>query len=66
MHQIHQEMEGTLVDMMRQIYGNERMVPTQFTIIGSDVNQIRHLFFHLRAENRKIDVSYGIEVFQGH
>ncbi|MEQ8351781.1 MAG: DUF1577 domain-containing protein [Leptospiraceae bacterium] len=65
MHQIHQEMEGTLVDMMRQIYGNERMVPTQFTIIGSDVNQIRHLFFHLRAENRKIDVSYGIEVFQG-
>ena len=65
MHQIRQDMEGSLVDMMREIYGNERMVPTQFTIIGSDINQIRHLFFHLRAESRKIDISYGIEVFQG-
>ena len=65
MHQIQEDMEGTLVDMMREIYGTERMVSTQFTIIGSDINQIRHLFFHLRAENRKIDISYGIEVFQG-
>ena len=51
--------------MMREIYGTERMVPTQFTIIGSDVNQIRHLFFHLRAENRAIEISYGIEIFRG-
>ncbi len=53
------------MDMMREIYGTERMVPTQFTIIGSDVNQIRHLFFHLRAENRAIEISYGIEIFRG-
>ncbi|MCB1169761.1 MAG: DUF1577 domain-containing protein [Leptospiraceae bacterium] len=62
--EIERDMDLSLMEMMREIYGTERMVPTQFTIIDSDVNQIRHLFFHLRAENRNIDVSYGIEVFQ--
>lgn len=61
---MERNMDASLIDMMREIYADERLVPTQFTIIGSDVNQIRHLFFHLRAENRIIDVNYGIEVFQ--
>ncbi|MCB1164944.1 MAG: DUF1577 domain-containing protein [Leptospiraceae bacterium] len=63
--QIDRDMNMSLVEMMREIYADERMTATQFTIIGSDVNQIRHLFFHLRAERRKIDVSYGIEVLTG-
>jgi hypothetical protein len=62
---IERDMDASLMDMMRDVFADERTVTTQMTIIGSDVNQIRHLFFHLRAEKRTLDISYGIEVFRG-
>lgn len=60
------QMEETLLRMLRRILGSESEDHTDYSILGSDINQIRHLFYWLRAEQRALQVSYSNQVYVGH
>ncbi|MBX7059696.1 MAG: DUF1577 domain-containing protein [Leptospirales bacterium] len=59
-------MEESLVRSLQKILRSEAEDFTEDTILNSDINQIRHLFYWLRAEQRAIQVSYANEVYTGH
>lgn len=53
------QVEESVIDAMQRILGTRRHEDyTEDTILGSDINQIRHLFYYLRAEEKSLGLSY--------
>lgn len=40
-------------------------LPEKYTILGSDINQIRHIFYYLKSEKVPIKVSYSVDSYTG-
>ncbi|MCB1314952.1 MAG: DUF1577 domain-containing protein [Leptospiraceae bacterium] len=59
-----QVVDEALIQMMQEISGRAADEYWEETILGSDVNQIRHLFYFLQAERRIVLVNYGADVYR--
>ncbi|MCB1324735.1 MAG: DUF1577 domain-containing protein [Spirochaetales bacterium] len=57
--------EETLIRAIQQILKSSHEDYTEDTILGSDINQTRHLFYFLRGEQRMVLLNYGLEVYRG-
>ena len=54
----------TIQEKIQSLYGvRDKDDFTEITILGSDINQIRHLFYHLKAEEISLEVSYLTDVY---
>ncbi len=58
--------DESLIEALRQLgphrAGQEEVA--EESILGSDINQIRHLFYWLRSEQRRVQVNYGAEEYK--
>lgn len=59
-------MEESLAREIQKVLGSGSQEFIEDTIVGSDINQIRHIFYHLKAEHRGIGVEYMGEPYQAH
>lgn len=59
-------MEESLAEALRNLGSGRGPDPQQAddSILGSDINQIRHLFYWLRSERRPVQVNYGPEEYR--
>lgn len=57
--------EESVIVAMQRVLGTRRHEDyTEDTILGSDINQIRHLFYYLRVEEKPIIVSYQTDTYK--
>lgn len=63
-NQIEQFSEETFPEMIRRIYGGSGRDFTEETILGSDINRIRHLFYYLKSEEVRIEIFYRTERYR--
>ncbi len=56
-----EQLEETLARAIQRVVGSTKEEFIEDTIVGSDVNQIRHLFFHLKSDKVHVTVSYMSE-----
>lgn len=54
----------TIIEDLQALTGSTHADFTEETIIGSDINQIRHVFYFLRAEQQVILVTYMGETYR--
>ncbi len=54
----------TIIEDLQALTGSTHADFTEETIIGSDINQIRHVFYFLRAEQQTILVTYMGETYR--
>ena len=57
-------LEETLAEALRRLTPQRGEELVEESILGSDINQIRHLFYWLRSESRPVQVSYGSEEYK--
>lgn len=57
------ELENVLLQEIVELYGRESRELTDITILGSDVNQISHLFLYLKWQNKRVQLTYGLEQY---
>ncbi|MCB1174348.1 MAG: DUF1577 domain-containing protein [Leptospiraceae bacterium] len=53
-----------LIRMLQKLLGSHKDDYTEDTILGSDINQIRHLFYNLQSEARNVMLQYSSEIFR--
>ncbi len=58
-------MEESLARAIQELLGSSKEEFIEDTIIGSDVNQIRHLFYYLRSEKQTLGITYQSEHYRG-
>ncbi len=57
--------EESVIETMQRVLGSRQHEDyTEDTILGSDINQIRHLFYYLRVEEKPIIVSYLTDTYR--
>lgn len=61
---LDQNQHESLIAMMQRVLGSNSDDFTEDTILGSDINRIRHLFYNLETEGRTFLVQYGVEIFK--
>lgn len=61
----YEKIEEALAREIQKILGSHREDFTEDTIVGSDINQIRHIFYYLMASGTPVTVSYLTEVYRG-
>ena len=59
------KIEETIVQAIQRLIGSESEDFVEDTILGSDINQIRHIFYLLKAEQKPIIVTYNSENYRG-
>lgn len=57
--------EESLIEAMQRIYSAQDEDYTELTILGSDINQIRHMFYYLLSEEVPVQVYYQTETYKG-
>ncbi len=60
----YEKIEESLAREMLRILGSDTEDYAEETIVGSDINQIRHIFYHLKSEYRSLTVEYMNENFR--
>ena len=55
---------SVIIEQLQKLSGSRREDFTEDTIIGSDINQIRHTFYFLRSERIPVIISYMGETYQ--
>ncbi len=60
---IQQEVEAYLQKRILELLGGRPEEAGRYTILGSDINEIRHLFYYLRMNRSPIQVLYQIESY---
>lgn len=58
------QQEDSLVEMIQKILGSGSEDFTEDTILGSDINRIRHLFYNLESEKKTVMLQYSSEIFK--
>ena len=58
--------DSSIIQAVQDILKSSREDFIEDTIIGSDVNQIRHLFYYLRFEKKAITLSYLLDEYLVH
>lgn len=64
-HYEYEKIEQALARAIQQVLGSNRDDFIEDTIVGSDVNQIRHLFFLLKTREIPITIVYNSEFYRG-
>lgn len=59
------EQQESLIQMLQRMLHSRHDDYTEDTILGSDINRIRHLFYYLRSENIRIQINYQSEIYSG-
>ncbi|MCE9597483.1 MAG: DUF1577 domain-containing protein [Spirochaetia bacterium] len=54
----------SLIESLRELSGSRSEDFTEETIIGSDINQIRHVFYFLRSERQQVLINYMGESYR--
>lgn len=63
--QLQSGIDNALLESIIELYGRESGELTDITILGSDINQISHLFQYLKWQKKRIQITYGLEHFSG-
>ncbi len=58
------EEQETLIEQIQRISGSRAEDYTEDTILGSEINRIRHLFYYLHSEKIRLMISYQSEVYR--
>lgn len=61
---IQQEVEDYLQKRILSLLGGTQEDAARYTILGSDINEIRHIFYYLRSNRSNVQVQYLIETYQ--
>ena len=59
-------MEETLVAAIQRVLKAANSEAVENTIVGSDINQIRHLFYYLRSERLPIFLTYQLDEYKAY
>lgn len=57
------EFEKSLAQVIQEVIGSSRADYHEETIIESDINQIRHLFYYLRSERLPVSLTYQLDEY---
>lgn len=60
---IQQEVEEYLQKRILELLGGRPEEAGRFTILGSDINEIRHIFYYLRMNRAPVQVQYQLESY---
>jgi hypothetical protein len=60
---IQQEVEAYLQKRILEILGGRPEEAVRYTILGSDINRIRHIFYYLRMNRTPVRVDYQLESY---
>ena len=58
--------ESTINQEVKRLLGSTKSDFIEDTIIGSDINQIRHLFYYLKSERIPVFISYLLNEYRTH
>jgi len=61
---VEESATSVIIEQLQKLSGSRREDFTEDTIIGSDINQIRHTFYFLRSERIPVIISYMGETYQ--
>lgn len=59
------KIENFLQQEIIHVLKKEKDVPEKYTILGSDINQIRHIFYYLKSQKVPIRVYYALDSYTG-
>ncbi|GIX42264.1 MAG: hypothetical protein KatS3mg129_1997 [Leptospiraceae bacterium] len=62
---IAQKIEEYLQKEILRILNKENDIPEKHTILGSDINEIRHIFYYLKANKVPLTIYYLIDTYTG-
>lgn len=62
---LEKKIENFLQAEIIHILKKEKDVPEKYTILGSDINQIRHIFYYLKSQRVPIRVYYSLDSYTG-
>ncbi|MFN3604611.1 MAG: hypothetical protein ACK4UJ_07865 [Leptonema sp. (in: bacteria)] len=62
---LEKQIEKNLREEILLILGKPKEAAEKYTILGSDINQIRHIFYYLKRERIPIRVYYSIDSYTG-
>jgi len=62
---IAQKIEEYLQEEILRILKKENDIPEKHTILGSDINEIRHIFYYLKANKVPLTIHYLIDTYTG-
>ncbi|MBW7858177.1 MAG: DUF1577 domain-containing protein [Leptonema sp. (in: Bacteria)] len=60
---VQQEVEDYLQTRILELLGGRNDEPAKYTILGSDINRIRHIFYYLRMNQTQVVVQYQLETY---
>lgn len=60
---VQQEVEDYLQSRILELLGSRNDEPAQYTILGSDINRIRHIFYYLRMNQTQVVIQYQLETY---
>lgn len=62
---IAQKIEEYLQEEILRILKKENDIPEKHTILGSDINEIRHIFYYLKSNKVPLTIHYLIDTYTG-